>query len=58
MSYYAVFMLFISENVAFPKYLGLRDTMDLGLAGKNVLIVGASKGIGRGIAVGFASEKA
>lgn len=31
--------------------------MDLGLAGKNVLIVGASKGIGRGIAIGFASEK-
>jgi len=30
--------------------------MDLGLKGKKVLIVGASKGIGRGIANGFASE--
>jgi 3-oxoacyl-[acyl-carrier protein] reductase len=30
--------------------------MDLGLKNKNVLIVGASKGIGRGIAVGFATE--
>lgn len=30
--------------------------MDLGLYNKNVLIVGASKGIGRGIAIGFASE--
>ena len=35
----------------------MRDIMDLGLAEKKVLIVGASKGIGRGIAVGFASEK-
>lgn len=32
--------------------------MDLGIKGKNVLIVGASKGIGRGIAVGFAEEGA
>lgn len=32
--------------------------MDLGLKGKNVLIVGASKGIGRGIAKGFAAENA
>ena len=31
--------------------------MELGLLGKKVLIVGASKGIGRGITVGFASEK-
>lgn len=31
--------------------------MDLGLQNKNVLIVGASKGIGRGIAMGFADEK-
>ena len=30
--------------------------MDLGLKGKKVLIVGASKGIGRGIAKGFATE--
>ena len=30
--------------------------MDLGLKDKLVLIVGASKGIGRGIAVGFATE--
>lgn len=30
--------------------------MDLGLKNKLVLIVGASKGIGRGIAVGFATE--
>lgn len=30
--------------------------MDLGLKGKKVLIVGASKGIGRGIAIGFAQE--
>lgn len=30
--------------------------MDLDLKGKNVLIVGASKGIGRGIALGFAHE--
>lgn len=30
--------------------------MDLGLQGKNVLIVGASKGIGRGIVMGFAEE--
>ncbi|MGN1348811.1 MAG: SDR family NAD(P)-dependent oxidoreductase [Acutalibacteraceae bacterium] len=32
--------------------------MDLGLAGKNVLIIGASKGIGRGIVMGFADEGA
>lgn len=31
--------------------------MDLGLNDKLVLIVGASKGIGRGIAIGFAKEK-
>lgn len=31
--------------------------MDLGLKGKNVLIVGASKGIGRAIAMGFADEQ-
>lgn len=30
--------------------------MDLGLTGKKVLIVGASKGIGRGIVMGFAKE--
>lgn len=30
--------------------------MDLGLTGKNVLIVGASKGIGKAIAMGFADE--
>lgn len=30
--------------------------MDLGLQGKNVLVVGASKGIGRGIVMGFAEE--
>lgn len=30
--------------------------MDLGLKGKKVLIVGASKGIGKGISLGFASE--
>lgn len=30
--------------------------MDLGLENKKVLIVGASKGIGRGIAIGFAEE--
>ena len=32
--------------------------MELGIKGKNVLIVGASKGIGRAIAIGFAQEKA
>lgn len=32
--------------------------MELGIKGKNVLIVGASKGIGRGIAIGFAEENA
>ena len=32
--------------------------MDLHIKGKKVLIVGASKGIGRGICVGFAKEKA
>ncbi len=32
--------------------------MDLGLKNKNVLIVGASKGIGRSIALGFAGEGA
>lgn len=31
--------------------------MDLGLREKNVLIVGASKGIGRGIVNGFAAEQ-
>lgn len=31
--------------------------MELGLAGKKVLVVGASKGIGRGIVMGFAQEK-
>ena len=30
--------------------------MNLGLANKNVLVVGASKGIGKGIAMGFARE--
>lgn len=30
--------------------------MDLGLNKKNILIIGASKGIGKGIALGFASE--
>ncbi|MBP3293932.1 MAG: SDR family NAD(P)-dependent oxidoreductase, partial [Clostridia bacterium] len=30
--------------------------MELGLKNKNVLIIGASKGIGRGIAMGFAAE--
>ena len=30
--------------------------MDLGLENKKVLIIGASKGIGRGIAIGFAQE--
>ena len=30
--------------------------MDLGLKNKNILIVGASKGIGRGIVMGFADE--
>ncbi|MFX4263231.1 SDR family NAD(P)-dependent oxidoreductase [Pelotomaculum propionicicum] len=32
--------------------------MDLGIRGKNVLIVGASKGIGKSIALGFAQEGA
>lgn len=32
--------------------------MDLGIAGKNVLIVGASKGIGKSIAMAFAEENA
>lgn len=32
--------------------------MDLGLKDKNVLVVGASKGIGRSIAIGFAKEGA
>ena len=32
--------------------------MILGIESKNVLIVGASKGIGRAIAIGFAQEKA
>lgn len=32
--------------------------MNLGIKNKNVLIVGASKGIGRGITVGFAEENA
>lgn len=32
--------------------------MDLGIKNKNVLIVGASKGIGKGIALGFAQEGA
>lgn len=32
--------------------------MELGLKNKNVLIVGASKGIGKGIAIGFAQEGA
>lgn len=32
--------------------------MDLGISGKNVLVVGASKGIGKGIALGFAQEGA
>lgn len=31
--------------------------MDFGLCGKNVLIVGASKGIGREVALGFAGEQ-
>lgn len=30
--------------------------MDLGIKGKNILVVGASKGIGRSIALGFAKE--
>lgn len=32
--------------------------MDLGIKGKNVLVVGASKGIGKSIALGFAQEGA
>lgn len=32
--------------------------MDLGIKGKNVLIIGASKGIGKSIALGFAEEGA
>lgn len=32
--------------------------MELGIKGKNVLVVGASKGIGRAIAIGFAQENA
>ena len=32
--------------------------MDLGLTGKNILITGAAKGIGRGIALAAATEGA
>lgn len=32
--------------------------MNLGISGKNVLVVGASKGIGKAIAIAFASEQA
>ena len=32
--------------------------MELGIAGKRTLVVGASKGIGRAAATGFASEGA
>ena len=32
--------------------------MDLGLSGKNILITGAAKGIGRGIALAAAAEGA
>ena len=35
---------------------GVTD-LDLGLKGKNILITGAAKGIGRGIALAAAAEK-
>ena len=46
-----------AESGAFViKYRWEIIKMDLGLENKSVLIVGASKGIGKGIAMGFAQE--
>lgn len=47
--------LFIESKLAL--YLEVYE-VDLGIKGKNVLVVGASKGIGKSIALGFAREGA